>query len=118
MPALTPLSIGKFAKLHLSAREQDWRSNFARPYVLHNALYMTLYAFISVAQGMCIAAYRDPRLCTNEVHWDVLVPLPRKFVDAVCMLSLDDLLSDSEFESVHRYSLVKCAIGCAPFDVD
>ena len=79
---------------------------------------MKLKVFIRAVQGMRIAAYRDPRSYTKEDHWGVLVPLPREFVDAVRTLGLYDLLFCSEFESVHRSSLVKCAIGRAAFDVD
>ena len=79
---------------------------------------MTLYAFIRVAQGMCIAAYLDSRLYTKEDHWGFLVPLQREVVDAVSMLGLVYFLSSSEFEDVHRSSLVRSAIGCAAFAVD
>ena len=64
----TPLSVCKFASFHLVAREQFCRMDFARTYVLSEALYMTMHAFIHAAKGIYISAYRDPRLYTKEKH--------------------------------------------------
>ena len=85
--------------------------------MLRETLYMTLYAFIRATQGMCISAYRDPRLYNKEDHWGILVPLPREFIEAIRTEGLDDLMAGSEFDSVHRGSLVKCAFGRSAFDM-
>ena len=65
-------------------------------------IYETLYAFIRAAQGMCKAAYCDPRLYTKEDHWGVLDPPPREFVDAIRTEGLDALLTRLEFGDVAR----------------
>ena len=82
------------------------------------ALYIGLYVFIRIVQGMCVDAYRDPRLYTKEASWSVLVPLSGDFVDAAHTAGLDSLLDESEYGGAHRSSLVKCAFGLAAFDVD
>ena len=61
-------SISNFEAFYLVVREQVWRTALARLYALREAVYATLYAFIRVTQGTCIAAYRDPRLYTKEDH--------------------------------------------------
>ena len=50
----TSLSIGSSAKFHSDAREHGWRSEFVRPYVQRERLYMALYMLIRAAQDMCI----------------------------------------------------------------
>ena len=77
---------------------------------------MTLYAPICAAQGVCIAAYKDPRLYTKEGHLSVLVPLPREFIEVVHIVGLEKLSADSEFDSIHRTSLVRYAVSRATFD--
>ena len=62
--------------------------------------------------------YRDSRLYTKEDHWGVLVPLSPEFVGAIRTEGLNAWLAGSEFDSVARDSLVKCAVGRAAFDVD
>ena len=82
------------------------------------ALYKNLHAFILAVQGMCIAAYRDPRLYNKEDHWGVLVSLPRKLIEAAHTVGLDDLLAGSELDNAHIGSLVRYAVGLAAFDGD
>ena len=118
VPTPTPLCVSNFSAFHLGAQEHPWRRDFARPFVLREALYATLYAFLRAAQGLCISAYRDPRLYTKESGWGVLVPLPSDFVEAIRTAGLDALLDGSEFGGVRRSALVKCAVGRAAFDID
>ena len=68
VPAPTPLYISNFAVFHLDVREQAWRTELARPYVLREAVYAALFTFIRTAQGTCIETYRHPRLHTTEDH--------------------------------------------------
>ena len=85
--------------------------------MLQEALYKILYDFIRAVQGMCIAAYSDPRLYTKEDHGGILVPVPHEFVDAICTEGLDYLRAGSEFDSVSRASLVRCTTRRSTFDV-
>ena len=42
-------SISNFFSFHLGAQEHRWRHDFARPFLLCDALYVTLYTFICAA---------------------------------------------------------------------
>ena len=114
----TPLSISNFCSFHLGAADHRWRSDFVRPFVLREALYATLYAFVRITQGLCISAYRDPQLYIKEDTWGVLVPLPTDFVEEIRVEGLETLLSGSELTGPVHGALVKRAVGRAVLDVD
>ena len=46
-------------------------------------LYYVLYEIIRKLQGTFTAAFRDPRLYTNDDHSDEFVPLARELIDVV-----------------------------------
>ena len=72
---------------------------------------MTLYTPIRVARAKYIAANYEPRLYTKEDHCCIMLHFPTKFLHAIHTESLDDLLADSEFDSVLRASMVRSAPG-------
>ena len=61
----TPLRVKKFSSFHFGAQNHSWRTELVSPFVLREALYATLYAFIHTAQGLCMSAYHDP-CCTPK----------------------------------------------------
>ena len=99
--------MSNFAQFLIGTRDQGWRAEFARPYVLREAIYASLYAFISAVQGMCIEAYRETHLYRKEDHWGILVPLPNVFVDVIRTEGLDAPLDGSKFDNDNRSSQVK-----------
>ena len=92
--------MSSFAQFYLGAHDQALRAEFARLYVLREAIYASNLAFIHAVQRTCITVYRDSRLYTKKDHWCLLVSLPRKLIDIVRTGGLYELSDGLEFVSV------------------